>query len=154
MGYATGSSAILTLLRAMSDWDSKNSSREDWGILNTGKSNKYAILKPGEEYQNEVISLGHKTQIRTYTTVIEVWVLAKTPGKSLTTLQTLTDSIVSTLDRYPNLGLGTSNAIRGASVLGGGEMQDRWVNTRGFTWVTWDVTIEWKEERSTSSAET
>jgi hypothetical protein len=155
MGYVTGSSAILALLRGMSEWDSNNTSREDWSILNTGKSRRYAIIKPGEEgYENEIISLGNATQIRLYNTVIEIWILAQKPGTDLHELQTLVGSVIETFDRYPNLGLGLGNAINGAVVLGGGDMLERWADSRGATWLSWDVVIQWREERNTTSAET
>ena len=49
MSYSAGEALILTRLQAISGstWTSNNSGRGTWYMLNTGKADHYAFIKPG-----------------------------------------------------------------------------------------------------------
>ena len=152
MGYSTGEANILTRLRAMGDWDVNNSVREDWQILNTGSSAKYAILRQGEHGNNaDLSSIGGITKFHNWQTVIEVWQKYDTPGTDPTALESLADSIIDELWKYPYLGGGQSSGHY-INDIGGSEMQERWLSD-GAKFAVLEVTIEWQEEKTITPAE-
>lgn len=115
-GYGDIEALWLTRIRAISGYDSTNTSRGRWGILNSGKATRYVILKPGE-HAREMLSF--TTRLETWQTVIEVWQQYKDDGDSLTELETAVNAIMDAIDRYPRLGdaggtvqLGQITAVR------------------------------------------
>lgn len=115
-GYGDIEALWLARIRAMSGYDTSNTSRGNWGVLNAGKAPRYVILKPGE-HQREMIAFN--TRQETWQTVIEVWQRYKDDGDSLTDLETAVNAIVDAIDQYPRLGdtggtvrLGEITAVR------------------------------------------
>jgi hypothetical protein len=153
MSYGTGEDSLLAVVRGLADWSTTNSAQSDWSILNSGADKKYLILKPGETYENEKISIGNRTSVTEYQTVVEVWRLFETFGTDLRTIQDLVNDIIARIEKFPNLGNGQGNAIHGALAASGGEMEERWTSGKGPKWLYWEVIVEWKEERRYTSSE-
>lgn len=107
MSYDTIEGLWLTRLLAMSQFNTDNTSRGKWGILNRGYNNQYAILKPGE-HTREMISF--QTQETNWQTIIQLWQRYKDDGTSVTDLQALVDAVLSELDTYPHIG-DTGNTV-------------------------------------------
>jgi len=146
MGYPTGEAAILTLIRGLAAYDTNNSDRQDWKMLNQGKAAVYAVLRPGAWVNAQEASV---TYHRAWTTVIEVWRRYIDDTRPVT-LQTDVQTVIEHLEKYPTLN-GASGVIS-AMISGGGDMQERELNN-GSLWAVWDIYCEWTEEKQVTYAE-
>ena len=144
MTYAAGEALVLALLRGMSEFDTANSSRQKWKVLNSGASDHYAIVRPGP-FSNEPSGLG-ETASTDWRTVIEVWQRWLDDGETTIALQELVQAVIERFDDYPTLNDTTGSVVMGY-VSGGGEMQERWLTQNGPSWAVWEVYVDWKEER-------
>lgn len=108
-GYSDIEALWLARVRAISGYSDSNTSRGKWGILNSGASERYVIVKPGSR-DRQMNSIGGG-RLETSQTVIEVWQKYRDDGDTLTTLQTAVDTLLDALDRYPRLG-GLGSTIR------------------------------------------
>jgi len=147
MAYSTGEAAILTLIRALSAYDSGNSARQDWKPLNSGKSAYYAILRPGP-WSNEQIALTAFS--RTWTTVIEVFRRYIDDTKP-TLLQDDVTTIIEQLEKYPTLN--GASGVQTAMINGGDDMQEVQYAENGPLWAKWEVNCVWIEEKNVTFAE-
>jgi len=145
MTYSVGEAAILTLVQALSEYNSQNSSRQDWKVLDSGKAAVYAVLRPGE-WSNEDTGMG--MHLRSWQTVVEVWRPYRDDTKPLT-LQDDVETIVAHLEQYPTLS-GAADVVD-AMVTGGGEMQEV-VRNNNVLWARWEVHIGWQEEKEITYA--
>lgn len=114
-GYGTVEALWLERVRAISGgvYDEQNSSRGNWGILNSGKAERYVILKPGA-HDRQMVSF--KTRQETWQTVIEVWQKYRDDGTTLTTLETAVNTIIDSIDAYPRLGQ-TGTTVRKGEIV-------------------------------------
>ena len=142
MSYGSGEAAILELLRDMTAFDAANTSRADWKPLNSGASDHYAVLRPGEWY-NSIEAIGHGAAVTTWRTVVEVWQRWLDDSPTALALQDLTTAVIEHIEAYPSL----DGAVALAWVAGGGDMQERWLRSGGPAWAVWEVYIDWQEER-------
>lgn len=143
MIYPAGEARILTLIQALSAYDSTNSTRQDWRPLKSGVSDFYVILRPGEWSAEHH---AFPTILYTWQTVIEVWRLYRDDAKPVT-LQSDVQAIVNQLIKYPTLnGL---SGVQDAEVSGGPEMEEVTLKSAagtGSLWAKWDINVTWKEE--------
>lgn len=146
MSYSTGEAAILTLIQALDGYDSNNSSRADWRPLNSGKSANYVVLRPGDY---RLTAEGFSTNVRNWTTVIEVWRRYGSIGSPLL-LQDDVVTLIEHLEKYPYLN-GTAGVAQ-AVVAGGEGMQERLL-ANDVLWAVWEIELVWKEEKSVTRAE-
>ena|SRR3990167_2344578 len=150
MSYTIGEALILTRVQAVSGYDSNNTSRANWLILNSGKSDHYAILRPGE------FSLPWLTITRylaNWTTVIEVWQQYTTDVASRTNLYAQVATLLASLQTYPHLGDGANSSILDAAITGGPEPTENWTAGGGPIWLRWNLNVLWKEEIEVTFAE-
>ncbi|MCO5191364.1 MAG: hypothetical protein M9918_24635 [Anaerolineae bacterium] len=147
MSYSTGEARILEIIRLHADYDTTNSDRQDWKILHSGKSDRYAILRPGA-WSNTANGLGGAF-LRNWTTVVEVWVPYRDDTRPLT-LQAAVNDLLAHLEKYPTLNSLTS--VQDAMIAGGNEMQERELNN-GSLWAVWELNCEWHEETAVTFAE-
>lgn len=141
MAYSDGEALILTLLRTMSNFDSTNTARANWQILNKGRANHYGIVRPGA-FSIEYLSLGQYQA--NWTTVIEVWQRYKDDGTTQTDLYARVADLLPMLNT-PRLG-DTTNTILDSRITGGDEPQEMWLTDGGGpAWLRWSVNIEWQE---------
>lgn len=143
MSYTAGESLLLTAVQACTGFAATNTSRANWLVLNSGKSDHYAILRPGE-FAIEWIS--PTVYVANYTTVIELWQRYKDDGTSQTSLYGHMASLMTGLMPENTLD-DTSGLLQDATIRGGGEPQEM-VRGRdtGPSWLKWELTVEWKDE--------
>lgn len=117
MAYADGEALFLTRLQAMTQFHEHNSARGKWGILNSGESTQYAVLKPGARTRVKSI----KTVQETHRTIIQLWQRYVDDGTSLTNLEALVDAVVAELDKYRTMS-DTGNTVVKANIIEVGEV--------------------------------
>ena len=144
MSYGDGEALILARIRAMAQFDAANSSRAKWGILNSGASDHYAILRAAL-FTNDYDGLGHGHVRTSWRTVVELWQRYKDDGTSATDLQELMQDTIEYVEQDPDFG-GTEGLIYGYPA-GGGEMLEVWNRDGGPSWLKWELYIDWQEER-------
>lgn len=143
MSYTAGEAAALTRLRALSNFNSNNTSRGDWLILNRGKSDHYGVLRPGP-FTMEWISL---RQYRvTWNTVIEVWQRYKDDAQTKTDLYARVAEVIAGFMPYPHIGTGNENTVQWATIRQADPPQEMWNASGGPAWLKWELILEWHEE--------
>ena len=147
MSYSDGEAAILGLIRAMPAFDRANVSRGDWKPLNSGASDHYAVLKPGD-FTVMAEALGGEAIVQ-WRTVIEVWQRWKDDSPTLLALEGHVAAVIGHLERYPALG----GVCLMARVAGGSELSRRWLEQGGPLWAVQEVYVDWQEERFYTSVE-
>lgn len=150
MSYSDGEAAILTLIRAMPQFDDKNAVRDKWRVLTSGAAADYVVLRPGETQEafDYAIGLGRARVLRSWRTVVEVWTRYIDDGDTAVRLQVLTQAVIDHLERYPTLnGLA---GVTNARPVGVSNMLERWTEQDGPSWAVWEVYFDWQEEASIS----
>jgi hypothetical protein len=154
MSYSSGEALILAALQLHPNYDTRNSSRGKWGMLNSGKNAYYVILRPGpfELSTMGVSGVGAGGGIRqaTWTTQLMVYQRYVDDGTTMTNLEARVDEVIAQLDKYRNLG-DTTNTIQKARVMSGGEVEV--IDHEGSLWARWIINVIWNEERSVTYAE-
>jgi hypothetical protein len=150
MTYAAGEALWLTRLRAMSNFDSGNSARGRWGIRNSGKSDHYAILKPGvhnREWLSITVRWDH------YQTIIQLWQRYVDDGDTLTDLEALVDAVLAELDKYRLIG-DSGGTVQAANIVAVREVQEILAGPgEGPVWLMVELVGEWHEENTIAFAE-
>ena len=148
MSYSTGEALILTRVRACTGFDSTNTSRANWKILHSGKSDHYAILRPaGFAVEWQTLSMA----VFRYTTLVEVWQRYTDDTITQTNLYGYIANLYSLLD-YPHLG-DTTGAIQDSTITGADDPQEMWREDGGPKWLRWLMRIDWAEQRTVTFAE-
>ena len=149
MSYSAGEALILTQLQAVSSFSSTNTSRGKWGLLNTGKSDHYGIIKPGAfEREQGAMSMNQTT----WQTIIQIWQRYKDDGDSMTNLETHIWNILARFDQYRKAA-DTTGTIVDVFANRGGEMQEMWNKDGGLSWLKQEITITWLEQDNITYAE-
>lgn len=142
MSYSNGEALILTCVRNATNFSASNTSRGKWGILNTGKSACYAVLRPGPFRQ----SIGTVTSIITWNTLVEIWQRYADDGTSMTDLETNVGNLIAKLNTYPRAG-DTAEVVIDMTVRSGAEVEPmREEGSEGPAWLRQILTVEWQEE--------
>jgi hypothetical protein len=152
MDYSTGEGLILTIVRGLADFDAQNSSRADWKILNSGKSDHYAILKTLAPEMQWISPTSYHAR---YRTVIEVWQRYTDDFTTQTNLYSYWNTIVKGLQPYRYLN-DTTDTIVDAGVSAGSEVQEAWVEMeagRRLEWLRWDIYVDWQEQVTVTFAD-
>lgn len=147
MSYSDGEGALLALLQAMPTFGRANASRGDWKPLNSGASDHYAILRPGE-FSVVAEALGGEVIVR-WRTLIEIWQRWTDDTPTLLALEALVAAVIEHVERYPTLG-GVSLM---AQIAGGSELSRRRLEQGGPLWAVQEVYVDWQEERFYTAAE-
>jgi hypothetical protein len=147
MAYSDGEALLLTRVQACTGFDSNNTSRSNWRILNSGKSNQYAILRPAE-FDIEWTALAAYTV--TWNTIIEVWQRYTNETDTPTNLYTHIANLMPILT-YPYLG--DSSKVLDSSIVGAAEPEEMWTAGGGVAWLRWAARVEWKENIEVTYAE-
>lgn len=148
MSYGAGEALLLALIRNISSggYDANNTSRGKWGLLNKGRSNHYAILKPGAFGPR--VHEGVGLVIENWSTVIQVWQRYKDDGDSLTDLEAEVEKIIAKIDTDPNMG-DTTGLVLDTNLRRGGEVQEMWKRGGGGpAWLMQELVVEWSEQRT------
>lgn len=145
MSYKHGEELVLDTLRMVAGgvWGPDNSSRGKWGILNSGKSDHYAIVKPGS-FTNAFTAMAASTV--TWTTLIEVWVKYTEDGDTLERLEDLSEALIVQFNNNPHLG-DQFDHVLDSSITGGSPVDERWrKGADGPAWLRQTFTVTWMEE--------
>ncbi len=142
MSYRTGEQAIATLLEGVTGFSPLIITRSKWGILNTGKSDHYAILKPGPA-SSKWTSL--RVEETTWGTTIQVWQRFRKDGSDVDALEDYANAITGRIEQYPHLGLGGDSAVVLSCVNKVSEILEMWAKAGGPQWIRMDLLVEWKE---------
>jgi hypothetical protein len=149
MSYSTGEALILTRVQACSNFSSSNTSQADWGILNSGKSDHYAILRPGVFSIEWITPL---TYVAHWTTVVELWQQYTGPGTAESSLYARAADLLA-IQTYPKLGDTSGTIERNATFSGGEDPKEMWRKDGGPMWLKWELKIEWNEETTATYSE-
>lgn len=144
MSYTTGEANILTILQATSYFDSGNSARANWKILDSGNAAYYAILKPGDDTA-PMQFIAFDTYQVAWTTVIQVWYKYTDETTTSTNLFGQVQNVIAALQ--PNNTLDdTGNTIVNAEIIGITPPLERWTRDGGVHWLAQDITVQWIEQ--------
>jgi len=112
MSYSTVQTAALSVLQKLSEFDSGNSSENDYRILGNGKS-VYAVLRRSNsgdvnsgqiDIRYDVATAGKYTSQDRWVVVIELYVPIRTDALAARSLVTTTaETVLAHFDKYPNL---------------------------------------------------
>ena len=152
-GYKEGEARILDLVQSLTHFNTTNSAIGDWTILNSGESDEYAILKPGEHGDPEYITM--RTYRAYWKTVIEVWWFWNIGESDTDNLQFLEDRAQEVIDglqpyRKTNDSGGT---VLHAEIGPIGPVNEIKNQDGGMEWLMQEVTFGWDEEISVTFEE-
>lgn len=152
MTESAGLTLIETQVKAVTGFNGTptNVSISKWGILNSGISDHYAVIRPGPA---ERPRLTMRIRDQQYRTVIEVWQRYKDDGTTLTSLLTHVNNITARLDKYRKLA-DTTGTIRNADASSLGDVTEQWRdNADGPSWLKREINVDWTEETNVTYAE-
>lgn len=152
MSYSAGEALVLSRLQAIAGnvWTTSNSSRGKYGMLNTGKADHYAILRPGSG-TNEFVSL--RTSKRTYSTIIKIYQSYRDDGTSLENIESYAEAILDQFDAYRKLG-DNAGAVFDSSITSFSDVMEIWeAGGNGPRWFAQEFTVTWSEYSETTYAE-
>jgi hypothetical protein len=141
MGYSDGEALILTQVQACNNFDSTNTSRANWKLLNQGKDDHYAILRPGPF---DIEWIAFDTYRANWVTVIEVWQRYKDDTDTHTSLYDRVEDLFDILG-VPLLG-DTTGTIQDSTISVQDEPEEMWMDGGGPAWLRWKINILWREE--------
>lgn len=142
MSYKLGEAAILAKVQTCTGFDSTNTSQAKWRLLNSGRSDNYAILRPGEFSLEWLTPAMYQAN---WQTVIEVWQRYKDDGTTQEYLYDLVENLLVGLQVWPNMGL--PNSVHDSSISGGDTPEEMWTaGGNGPAWLRWNVTVSWSEQ--------
>ena len=151
MSYSAGEALILTQVQACASFDTTNTSRANWKLLNQGKSGRYAILAMGE-FEHISHGMGGTYQTR-WETLCEVWCRYIDDSSSLTTLEGLTQEIVDRFDAYRKA-QDTTGLIQDVMVRRAARPTERWkTGANGPAWLMQELSIVWLEQSTVTLQE-
>ena len=151
-GYKAGEARILALVQGLTNFDTNNATIGDWTVLNQGKSDRYAVLKPGV-FDNEYITM--TTYRAFWETIIEVWQLWKvelSETVNLQNLETRVQEIIDGLQPY-RLTNDSGGTVLHAEISRGDLVSEVFNQDGGMEWIMQEVSFEWSEEIAPAFAE-
>lgn len=152
--YPEGETLALAVLRTVTGFTgststTENTSRGKWGILNSGNSDHYGILKPGTFKRGQSAMSANTT---TFQTVIEVWQRYVDDGSSLTNLEGYVKAIINVFDQKRKLGDSTGTIME-SFITDGREVTQQWNKDGALVWLKQDLILEWQEFEEVAYAE-
>lgn len=145
MSYTNGESLMLTRIRTSANYNTNNTTRNDWSILNDGKNDHYAILKKLED-PSPVTWPGVRTYHIEWTTIIEVWQRVQNDDdQAAADCHAEVLAIINVLQNNPRLG-DTSGTIVDSSIRGIGGPVNTWLSDGGPIWAMMEIYVTWIEQ--------
>ena len=148
MSYKDGEDLVIARVRACTGFGRHNVSQADWKVLNSGKSDHYAIVRPGG-FEIEWSTLRQYTAH--YNTVIEVWQRYIDDTQTATNLYALVNNILALLS-YWKLG-DTGTSIQDSTITGAETVEEMWNESGGPSWLRWSINVQWDELTTVTFAE-
>ena len=140
MTYAAGEALILTQIQALSSFNTSNSSRGIYSMLNTGAAKSYVILRPGPIVSNEETGGGGR-----YTTVwvtfCDLSVKLKDYGETLIEVENRREEIINRFRQYTHAN--NDSAIEKVAVVSAPDIIE--VTASSFKYLQQQLRIEWTE---------
>lgn len=158
MSYNDGEALILTAIRTHANFNSQNSGRNKFGLLNSGNSSYYAITEPGpytvqEQGQAGIgASAGRVKKVRTWTCLVGIYQLYVDDGDTQADLEERHEEVIEAIEQYRRLA-DTTDTIQKARVTGGPEMEYVSFTESGPIWAKWVINVQWEEARLVAFAE-
>lgn len=150
MSYSDGEALILNLVQELPDFGAKNATRADWTVLNSGKSDHYAILRRGSMNSNRVWQTAN-VYVASWQTIVEIWQrILPDSFETRTRLFEHAESVMTLLE-YPTLG-DTTGTIQDSSIPEMGEPEEMWKDG-GALYLKLEIGVTWDEQREISFAE-
>ncbi len=144
MSYSAGEALILTALQAHDNYDSDNSKRGDWKVLNSGKAGYYVVLRMGpatnEPFAMSSAATNWVTQLMVYQRYID-------DSTSAIYLQDRVQEIIEHIEQYATLS-DTNNTVVDAQITNITEMQQIQMSEPGPVYLLTIIDVSWQEQRS------
>jgi hypothetical protein len=156
-GYSDGEALVLAALRKHANYDSENTSRADWKILNSGKAPFYVILRPGP-FTVEVQSIGGiganatATEVSHWVTQLMVYQRYIDDGTTATNLQARVAEIIAQIQKWRRLG-DANDIVQRARVVSGDELVEVQQDQASPLYLRWILDVNWDEERTITFSE-
>ena len=147
--YTEIEALTLTTLQTVTGFSSTNTSRGKWGVLNTGKSDHYAVLKPGTFERQQIAMTANET---VFQVIIQVWQRYKDDGDSMTNLEGRVKNILNAVDAKRKIGDTTGTVIE-SFINAGREMQEQWNKDGALVWLKQDLILEVQEHDTVTYSE-
>lgn|SRR5574341_209872 len=150
MAYSDGEALILTRLQAVANYDSSNTARSNWKLLNRGISETVAIVRPGGFVRRWGTTTNPFTRWRT---IVEVWQRYKDDSGTTNSLMARAADILTMFDQYRLLG-DTTGKVQDSYIVEGREPREMWARGgNGPAWLMQELILEWTEEVQITFAE-
>jgi len=152
LAYSDGEALILTQIQATDDFNSSNSIRNNWNLLNNGKSAHYCIVRRGP-FTRQQRGMGG-SYLNRWITVAELWVKLIDYDQALLSIEQKEATISARFDAFRKAGDNAFGNIQDVFVRGGEEIVEM-IPTAGRspTWVKQNLIIEWQEEANVTLQE-
>ena len=155
-GYADGETLLLAVVRLHANYNSENTSRGNWRILNSGKSPYYVVLRPGP-FEVELQSIGGisgsvATEVTHWQTQLMVYQRYVDDGTTATNIQARVAEIIAQVQKWRRLA-DTADIIQKARVVGGSELVELGPEGQVPIWLRWIINVNWDEERQITFSE-
>jgi hypothetical protein len=138
MSYQDGEEALLTVIQDIAGFSVANTSRGKWGILNSGTSDHYVVVRQGG-WTAEYTTL--RTLQTVYRTVVEVWKRYKDDQTTYIELVEHVNDLKVGIE--PERLLGGLSGVVDASVKEGSEPAEMWKKGGGPAWLKQEFIVEW-----------
>jgi hypothetical protein len=120
MSYATAEAGLLTLIRAMSDYDSASATAGDYRPLGKGKS-QVVVLNAGPVPNRRVVQATRRIATD-WVIYIDLYVAWRGEISTIATdIRSKRQDIIDHIDKYPTLN--NTSGVLNAFISGGGEPQ-------------------------------
>lgn len=150
MSYKFGEQLLENQVIASDGFSAVNVGRAKWKLLNTGNSDRYAILKRGASVIEWEAAHIHTNR---YRTIIEVWQRVIDDQASYDALITYVENIQARLEQYRKLG-DTTSTVLDANLTGTSDVTEQWRNNAdGPMWFKIEMYIDWSEQTNVTFAE-
>lgn len=146
MSYSAGEALLLTRVQACTGFSSTNTARAKWGILDSGASDHYAILKAG---RSEIEWITYTEYNIHWRGIVQVWQRYTDDGTTATNLYGYVNNLLA-IQAYPHLG-GTVIDFSIDAISEVHEMQR--VGQDGPQWLMQEVEVGWLEETKVTLVE-
>lgn len=138
MSYTAGEAAILAQVQTCTGFSSTNTSRSNWGVLNSGKDDHYAILRPGAFATAWISPTVYEAR---YNTVVEVWQRWKDDTSTHTSLYAHIANLMALMTN-PDMDAG----LLDSSITGAEAPEEMWRKSGGPSWLRWRINIAWSDQ--------
>jgi hypothetical protein len=150
MAYADGEALILNRIQQLPGFGVANATRADWTVLNSGKSDHYAILRRGRMARRDWLT--PVTYRASWLTVIEVWQkVLPNQAETRTRLFEHVETIMRLLE-YPRLS-DDAGTIEDSDIPEIGEPEEMWTRDGGPVYLRVQLEMVWNEQREIAYAE-